>query len=67
MSTLRRLKVKYDNEIKDLEVSEKDAKNRYTETKTKLLETEDLVISLKASVKQLEVQLNDTKEVLAYK
>lgn len=59
----RRLREKYEKEIVDLETTEKEAKSRYCQTKTKLLETEDSVINLKASVKQLEGQLEESRQV----
>lgn len=46
-----------------MEAAEKDAKAKYGQTKSRLLETEDTVIGLKASVKQLEGQLEDSKTV----
>lgn len=53
--------------MRDLEMSESDAKNKYAETKTKLLETEDVVIGLRASIKQLEMQLGESQEVIMLK
>lgn len=62
----RRLKDKYQQEVQDLEVSEKEAKSKYGETKSKLLETEDVVITLNASIKQLELQLKESQEVIGF-
>ncbi|KAF2889772.1 hypothetical protein ILUMI_16401, partial [Ignelater luminosus] len=59
---IKRLKEKYEKEIKDLEVSESEATTKYSDTKAKLIEAEDAVIHLKATVKQMEIQLHDTKE-----
>ncbi|KAF7264042.1 hypothetical protein GWI33_000731 [Rhynchophorus ferrugineus] len=60
---IRRLKEKYEKEIKDLELAEKDSKNKYLETKTKLIENEEIIIALQANLKQLEVQLNEQKQL----
>ncbi|XP_025833101.1 centrosomal protein of 131 kDa isoform X2 [Agrilus planipennis] len=59
---IRRLREKYENEIKEVEASEREAKIKYTETKTKLAEAEDVAVNLKASIKQLEMQLQEAKE-----
>ncbi|XP_030763826.1 centrosomal protein of 131 kDa-like [Sitophilus oryzae] len=59
---ISRLKEKYEKEIQDLETSEKEAKNKYLETKTKLIENEEVIIGLQASLKQLETQLNEYKQ-----
>ncbi|XP_057655907.1 centrosomal protein of 131 kDa isoform X2 [Diorhabda carinulata] len=60
---LRRLREKYENEIKDLETSEKESKNKYCEAKRKILELEETILSLKAKIKQLQSQLEDQKEI----
>lgn len=57
------MREKYEKEIKDLESAEKDAKVKYCDTKSKLLDTEEMVISLRANVKQLEISLQEHKEV----
>jgi hypothetical protein len=59
----RRLKEKFDAEVKDLELSEKAIKTKYTETKGKLGEKEDEVISLKANVRHLEKELEEARKV----
>ncbi|CAH1110016.1 unnamed protein product [Psylliodes chrysocephalus] len=61
---IRRLREKYEKEIKDLESAEKDAKVKYCDTKSKLLDTEEMVISLRANVKQLEISLQEHKETI---
>ncbi|CAG9856972.1 unnamed protein product [Phyllotreta striolata] len=61
---IRRLREKYEKEIKDLEGSEKDAKAKYCDAKAKLLDAEDAAINLRANVKQLEAALNESKEVI---
>ncbi|KAJ8983980.1 hypothetical protein NQ317_008685, partial [Molorchus minor] len=60
---IRRLKEKYEKEIKDLEMAERDSKNRYCEAKAKLLDCEETVLGLKATVKQLEIQAKQHKEL----
>ncbi|CAG9773590.1 unnamed protein product [Ceutorhynchus assimilis] len=60
---IRRLREKYEKEIKDLEMAEKESKSKFIESKTKLLENEEVVIGLRATVKQLETQLADQKEL----
>lgn len=60
---VRRLKEKFDSEMCDLEKSERNAKNKYLEVKNKLLESEEVVVGLKAAVKQLQTQLEETRNV----
>ncbi|RZC38409.1 5-azacytidine-induced protein 1-like, partial [Asbolus verrucosus] len=60
---IRRLKEKYEKEIADLEESEKESKNRYTETKRRLIESEDVIIGLKATINQLQSQVDEAKDV----
>lgn len=45
-----------------MERSEEESKNKYLEVKNKLLENEDLVVTLKATIKQLQLQLQETRE-----
>ncbi|XP_021928717.1 centrosomal protein of 131 kDa-like isoform X4 [Zootermopsis nevadensis] len=61
---LRRLKEKFDAEVKDLEDSEKSIKTKYNETKGKLVEKEDEVISLKANVRQLGKELEEARKIV---
>lgn len=60
---VRRLKEKFDCELSDLERAESEAKNKYLEVKNKLLESEDAVVTLKATVKQLQLQLDEANSV----
>ncbi|KAK4874278.1 hypothetical protein RN001_013638 [Aquatica leii] len=60
---IRRLKEKYEKEIKDLEESERNYNRKYTENKIKLAETEDLIAVLKTTVNQLDGQLLETKAI----
>lgn len=62
---IRRIKEKYDNEIRDLELSEKESKTKYNEIKTKLLEAENIVLNLTNNIKQLEQQLRESQEVIS--
>lgn len=66
MCVFRRLKEKFDAEIRDLEVSEKAIKSKYNETKGKLVEKEDEVINLKTNARQLEKELEEAKKVCMY-
>jgi 5-azacytidine-induced protein 1 len=61
---IRRLKEKYEKEIVDLEESEREAKNKYIETKKKLVEDEDVIINLKATIDQLQSQLETSKALV---
>ncbi|XP_072379343.1 centrosomal protein of 131 kDa isoform X2 [Diabrotica undecimpunctata] len=62
---IRRLREKYENEIKDLESSEKKSKAKYSEARTKQLETEEILIGLKATIKQLESVLCEKEKIIA--
>ncbi|CAH1958127.1 unnamed protein product [Acanthoscelides obtectus] len=58
---IKRLKEKYEKEIKDLEIEDSEIKRRYCEAKTKLLECEETIMGFKANMKQLEAQLQEYK------
>jgi len=62
----RRLKEKFDAEIRDLEISEQAIKCKYSETKGKLVEKEDEVINLKTNARQIEKELEEAKKVCIY-
>nr|CAI5847080.1 unnamed protein product [Callosobruchus analis] len=67
---IKRLKEKYEKEIKDLETEDSEIKRKYCEAKTKLLDYEETILGLQANIKQLETQLQeykDTSEKLANK
>jgi chromosome segregation ATPase len=66
MCAFRRLKEKFDAEIRDLEASEKAIKSKYNETKVKLVENEDEVINLKTNARQLGKELEEAKKVCTY-
>nr|CAD7397161.1 unnamed protein product [Timema cristinae] len=59
---LGRLKEKYECEMKELEVLEQQLKNKYTETKSQLMEREDTILSLKANVRQLDKELEEARK-----
>ncbi|XP_050308827.1 centrosomal protein of 131 kDa [Anthonomus grandis grandis] len=60
---IKRLKEKYEKEIKDLEIAEKESQAKFIESKTKLLENEEMVIQLRNTIKQLESQLQEYKQM----
>lgn len=60
---IKRLKEKHAIEIKDLENAETVVQNKYKETKTKLLNAEEMVQILQSSNSQLEKQAQQYKEV----
>lgn len=59
----RRVKEKYEKEIRDLETAESQTKNKYCEVKTKLLEYEENIIGLKGNIKILESQVHELQGV----
>lgn len=63
LSIFRRIKEKYEKEIRDLESAENQAKNKYCEAKSKLLEYEERIMILKRNIKQLENQVQELKNV----
>ncbi|XP_066261715.1 centrosomal protein of 131 kDa [Euwallacea similis] len=60
---IKRLREKYEKEIKDLEIAEKESKTKFIDTKKKLLESEEIIIGLKATTKQLESQLSEFRQL----
>lgn len=58
------MKEKYEKEIKDLETSESEAKSKYCDAKSKILENEETIIGLKSNIKTLENQAYEYKEVI---
>nr|CAD7195636.1 unnamed protein product [Timema douglasi] len=62
---LGRLKEKYECEMKELEVLEQQLKNKYTETKSQLMEREDTILSLQANVRQLDKELEEARKEVA--
>ncbi|XP_008196572.3 LOW QUALITY PROTEIN: centrosomal protein of 131 kDa [Tribolium castaneum] len=60
---IRRLKEKYEKEILDLEESERESKEKYHTVKKKLVESEDVVINLKATIDQLQSQVDSSKAI----
>ncbi|XP_064213693.1 centrosomal protein of 131 kDa [Tribolium castaneum] len=62
-SRIRRLKEKYEKEILDLEESERESKEKYHTVKKKLVESEDVIINLKATIDQLQSQVDSSKAI----
>ncbi|KAL3274189.1 hypothetical protein HHI36_015606 [Cryptolaemus montrouzieri] len=58
---IKRIREKYEAEMRDLEMLEKDAQNKYCEARSKLLEYEDVILTLRTSIRQLETQLTEEK------
>nr|CAD7432504.1 unnamed protein product [Timema monikensis] len=63
---LGRLKEKYECEMKELEVLEQQLKNKYTETKSQLMEREDTILSLQANVRQLDKELEEARKHVSW-
>lgn len=57
------MKEKYEQEIKELENSEKNIKEKYIDTRTRLAEVEANNQNLQATVKQLDLQLTHLNKV----
>lgn len=47
-----------------MELAEIEAKNKYCETKAKVLDYEETIIALRGNIKQLELQVEEYKEVV---
>ncbi|XP_067006805.2 centrosomal protein of 131 kDa [Anabrus simplex] len=60
---LKRLKEKYDAEVKDLMTSEEALKNKYEKAKLILMEKEDEIINLKTNLRQTEKELQECKKI----
>lgn len=58
-----RVREKYESEMRELEKSEKLAKERFNETRNKLGECEAQIQNHQATIKQLEMELNHFKKV----
>lgn len=61
--TFSRIKEKYENELKDMERSERNARDLYNETRSKLAECEANKQNIQSTVKQLEIQLVHAQKV----
>lgn len=60
---ISRIKDKYESELRDLERSERNARDLYNETRSKLAECEANKQNVQSTVKQLEIQLIHTQKV----
>lgn len=60
---LRRMKDKFEIDLKELEVAENKSREKYLETRTRLAESEGSVQNLRTTVKQLEVELSHAKKL----
>lgn len=59
-----RLKDKYEQEIRELEMTEKLTRDRFNETRNKLAECEATIQNNQALIKQHELELNHSKKVI---
>lgn len=60
---LRRIKEKFEIDLKELEIAEARAREKYLETRHRLAETEALVQNMQSSIKQLEIELSHSKRM----
>lgn len=60
---ISRIKDKYESELRDLERSERNSRDLYNETRSKLAECEANKQNIQSTVKQLEIQLVHTQKV----
>lgn len=57
------MKEKYEEEIKDLEKLSEEYKTKYSDSKEKLLNQDDMILNLKTSVKQLQIQFQNAQKL----
>ncbi len=62
----RRLKEKYENDLQNLEQTERLTREKYNETRTKLAECEANKQNMQSTVKQLEMQLSHAQKVIIH-
>lgn len=62
----RRLKDKYENDLQNLEQTERLSREKYNETRTQLAECEANKQNLQSTVKQLELQLSHVQKVIFF-
>lgn len=60
---LRRMKDKFEIDLKELEVAESRSREKYLETRHRFAESEGTIQNLHATIKQLEVELNHSKKL----
>lgn len=58
-----RLKSQYENELRELERAERLSRDKYTDCRSKLAESEASIQNLQATTKQLELQLSHLQKV----
>lgn len=63
--THSRIKSQYENELREMERVERQTRDKYTETRSKLAEYEGDIQNLNATMKQFEIQLNHSQKVSA--
>lgn len=63
-SLFRRMQEKFSAEMRDLEASEQAYKDKWNETKSKLTEMEDEIISYKAAIRQVESEITEAHKVV---
>lgn len=61
-----RLKSQYENELREMERAERQTREKFTETRSKLAEYEGDIQNLHATIKQLEIQLNHSHKVFFF-
>lgn len=57
------MKSQYESELREMERNERQARDKYTEARTKLAECDANAQNLQATVKQLEIQLTHSQRV----
>lgn len=57
------MKNQYENELREMERNERHAREKYTETRTKLAECEANAQNFQSTAKQLEIQLTHSQRV----
>lgn len=57
------MKSQHENELHEMERSERQTREKYVETRSKLAQVEGEVKNLHATINQLEIQLSHTQKV----
>lgn len=57
------MKNQHENELREMERSERQTREKYVETRSKLAQVEGEVKNLHATINQLEIQLTHTQKV----
>lgn len=65
VSIFSRLKSQYENELRELERAERVSRDKYTDCRSKLAESEANIQNLQATIKQLEIQLLHMQKVIS--